>query len=116
MSEWSAKANDDLYRLFRDKYRAMKEERRTDRRNFSAVWNKYLSSYSVTVLRDERASFPKNRRLPVYYASFLNLMDIVNYDNGSVAGRVMILNPDRQGQFLLVPREVAERVLFLGMI
>lgn len=91
----------------------MQKERRTDRRNFSAVWNRYLETYGVSLLRtpESKKGF---RSGPLMM--FNLLVDLVNHDNEKVADALMIPNPDRINQYLLVPRESAQKILVLGMI
>ncbi len=49
-------------------------------------------------------------------ALFNNLLNLINYNNEMVADSVIIDNPDRLGQYILLKREMAEKILLLGMI
>ncbi len=89
------------------------KEKNTDRRNFSVIWNKYLTIYGATVLgihrKDVKHTVPS-------VALFNNLLNLINYNNEMVADSVIIDNPDRLGQYILLKREMAEKILLLGMI
>lgn len=112
--DWDEKSVENLGGIFRRKYLEMKNSSPTDRRNFSAVWNKYLrDKYGATVLFNfhESASW----KVDIGHA-FRNILNTINFDNRAVADALVIPNPDREGQFILVPREMASRIIVLGML
>lgn len=110
--EWDRKAVLMFYEKIRERHGEMKKERRTDRRNFSTIWNHYLSGYGITLLQaPSKSKFRSD--MP---SLFLRMMEVVNYENERVRDALIISNPDRAMQYLLVPREVAEKILILGMI
>lgn len=110
--EWDKKSVLLLVDKFRERYYEMKKERNTDRLNFSAIWNRYLSSYGITLLQSPtRSKFRSD--MP---ALFGRLMEMVNYENELVRDALIIMNPDRNSQYLIVPRETAQKILVLGLI
>jgi hypothetical protein len=114
--EWNQETLGRVNLLFREKWISMRMEIKTDRSNMSAIWNKYLNKYDVTIIREEpmlSCLRPKPREVRV---GVPDLVRLINFKNEEVAGRLMIGNPDRPGQWLLVPREIAERILVFGMI
>lgn len=110
--EWNKKSVESLEDLFLKKYFEMKEGSRTDRRNFSARWNKYLKGYEAEILHNFRLKGDRNG------VSFTlgNLLDLVNYRNDVVSDALVIRNPDRIGQYILVPRGMAAKIMVLGML
>lgn len=110
--DWNKKSVERVGILFSERWSAMRGERRTDRRNFSAIWNKYLEGYGVTLL------VPPKDSKPYGHPTLLlrRLMDLINLQNERVSDALIVPNPDRHGQYLLVPREVAQKILVLGMI
>ena len=111
--EWSRESIGQLETIIGMKHREMREEKNTDRRNFSVIWNKYLTIYGATVLGIQRKDVKHN--VPSV-ALFNNLLNLINYNNEMVADCVIIDNPDRLGQYILLKREMAEKILLLGMI
>lgn len=110
--EWDRNAVATLYDRLRERRLEMKKERPTDRRNFSALWNRYLEGYGIVLLQ----SPAKSRFQSTIPALFGRLMDLINYENGLVRDALVVANPDRPHQYLVVPREAAEKILVLGMI
>lgn len=112
--EWDKKSIDHISTLFRAKYIDLTKAHRGDPRNQSAIWNKYLNFYEVTLFmlpRDKNRT--PNEAAP---RMFLELMNIVNYNNDAIADSIMIDNPDRIGQYLIVKRDIAEKIFLLGMV
>lgn len=104
-----------LERLFLEKWHSMRSSSKTDRRNLSAKWNSYLRNYGAEVLHNFRGRKTKESDAHVRHA-FVNLVEIINKRNERVAGSVVISNPDRVGQYIILPREMGERILVLGML
>ena len=111
--EWSTSSIIELKKILYARHREMKTAHKTDRRNFSAIWNRYLGVYGGVVLGVQRKDVVNNAS---NYALLQNLIGIINNRNELVAGALMIENPDRLGQFILMPRDSAEKILVLGMI
>lgn len=113
--DWDKKKLHDLEILFLRKHMEMRDGRKTDRRNFSAIWNRYLKNYGVVLLAD--GSLGGGRSISLRTNTLLsNLMDLVNYRNEEVSGALIVANPDRPGQYLVVQRDIAERIMVLGML
>lgn len=110
--EWNKKSVEHLQDIFSKKYAEMKQGNKTDRRNFSARWNKYLKGYGAEILHNFRGKGDNNH---VTFTLF-NLVDLVNYRNEVVSDALVIRNPDRMGQYILVPRGMAARIMVLGML
>lgn len=110
--EWDQKAIENLSSLFQQKYAEMKGAKKTDRRNFSAVWNKYLQGYGATVVFNFSN---KDGKCHAIY-TLQRILNLINRDNSKVSDALVISNPDRAGQFILVPREMASRIIVLGML
>jgi hypothetical protein len=115
--EWNTSAIEKLSVLFLEKYRSMFSDMAQDRQNRSAIWNKYLKNYSIKVVRNDIPGKAKAKAVLRSNDIVLkNLIEIINGNNDCVSSAVIIANPDRYGQFLLVSRDIAERVLVLGMM
>jgi hypothetical protein len=123
---WDSTAISKLNELVFVRHREFVLEQKTDRKNASALWNKYLKSYDVQLIKGVVKS-PKRtiqralRNTSVKYDVSLpqmlrEIIDLVNYRNEDVSGGLVIPNPDRSGQYILISREIAERILVFGMI
>lgn len=108
---WGSAEIARLSRVINDRYMDMMRETRTDRRNFSAVWNKFAEGHGITVLRVSKSSGGDSS-----FALLRRVVDLVNYENEKVSGALVVPNPDRESQYLLVPRDSASRILVLGMM
>jgi hypothetical protein len=115
--DWDKKQVAELRGLFLRKHTEMRGKHRTDRRNFSAIWNRYLENYGIKLLNDRTPSglHVKNSLVAVNRL-LVNLIDLVNYSNEDVSGALLLDNPDRPGQYLIVQRDIAERIMVLGML
>ena len=102
---WDAQSISVLEKTMLDRYIKFKMERLTDPKNLSVLWNFHLKELGITGVR------PKGKR-PLFVNDIVNL---INFRNDEVSGSVCVRNPDRTSQFLLVPRDVAEKILVLGM-
>ena len=113
--DWDKKRIADLRRLFLKKHLEMRGKHKTDRRNFSAIWNRYLKNYGIKLLSD--GSRGGSSSIATRAGTLLNnLIDLVNYSNEDVSGALLLDNPDRPGQYLIVQRDIAERIMVLGML
>ena len=123
---WDSTAISKLNELVFARHRKFVLEQKTDRKNSSALWNKYLKNYDVQLIKGVVKS-PKRtiqralRNTSVKYDVSLpqmlrEIIDLVNYRNEDVSGGLVIPNPDRSGQYILISREIAERILVFGMI
>lgn len=114
--EWNEATVRNLESLLSERWQSMKDEKKTDRKNLSCHWNRHLKQYDIRVLRfgegksnDARSSYlSASQRL-------ISIINLINFKNEEVAERLCISNPDRPGQFLLVPRDIAAKILVLGM-
>lgn len=115
--DWNEATIQKLGVLFADRWQSMRDEKATDRKNLSCHWNKYLKNYEVRVLRfGERK--PNEPGSPYLTASqrLIGFINLINFKNDEVANGLVIENPDRPGQYILIQRDVAERILVFGMI
>jgi hypothetical protein len=112
--EWDKEAIQKLDMLFTERWQSMRDEKRTDRKNLSSHLNRYLKQYEVRVLR-----FGERKPNDPYLSASQRLqgfIDLINFKNDEVANGLVIDNPDRPGQHILISRDMAERILVFGMI
>ena len=112
--EWT---KDNLSRLdtqFILRYNSFRLERRTDPRNLSELWNRHLEGLGITVVRPSPTMQRRGKKPDPRLQTLSLLVRIINEDNRRVSDSVCVNNPDRPGQVLLVPRELAEKVIFIG--
>lgn len=119
-------------RLLKDKWVEIRvrlhKESRGDPANISASWNAYIKGLGGMVVRGKGITHRTVKRIVGGKlenqsrrkdadpdAIFRELRDLLNFNNDLVSGKVMIANPDRFGQWLLVPSDVVERALVLGL-
>lgn len=116
--EWNQTSLNRLYAAFSEKHYQMGVDLRTDRRNLSEHWNRHIQkNFGVKIVRDLPVQ-TKNTdvRLIIQYRHMLkSLLDLINYENNLIQNCVVIKNPDRHGQYLIVPGDIAERILVFGM-
>lgn len=110
--EWNQETVERVELLFKKKWNSMYMEKKTDRANMSAIWNKYLVLYDAVVLRDK----PSKSEALTSKQTLASLIEIINFQNENVAGRLAVRNPDRPSQWILISRDIAERVLVFGML
>lgn len=91
----------------RERHRIFVLERKTDRRNLSELWNNHLRSIGITLMRSKKKG--------IAFVGSRDLIDIINFKNEQVSNSVCIENPDRPGQFIFIPRDIASKILVLGM-
>lgn len=99
-----------------EKYHSMKMEQRTDRSNLSAKWNHYIRKYDIHLVVNHNKRGKKNPNETGVRHVMENLIQFINFNNEVVAGSIIIENPDRLYQYMLIPREKAEMILVLGMV
>lgn len=114
--EWDRDAVARLRGLFWRKHIEMRAKHKTDRRNFSAIWNRYLAGYDATLLGDKPSGKVSKSDEMVANRLLVSLVNMVNFDNGKVASGLVIDNPDRPGQYIVLQREMAERIMVLGLL
>jgi hypothetical protein len=107
---------DKAVQVFKDKHLEIQgrlfKERRGDRANVSAAWNKYVKELNGTIIRGKRHGGPSVG----YHAGLVTEMqDLINFKNERVSGSVILPNPDRAYQFMLIPRDVVDVALVLGL-
>jgi hypothetical protein len=115
--EWNQDTIHRLSNAFMEKYKSMIMGTRTDRANMSAIWNKYLKGYDIRVIRNHALNRKGKlgAQLGTNYV-VIDLIRVINFHNEDVADALIIDNPDRIGQYMLVPRAKAEMILVLGMM
>jgi hypothetical protein len=104
--EWNRENLRLLEKAFLARWFRLKGENRTDRKNLSEIWNRKLRLLGISVLR------PKGKAESVGVNDFVELL---NFRNEQTADILCVSNPDRLGQFLIVPRDMASKILMLGM-
>lgn len=113
--EWTQDIIDKLQTMFTVKHHELSASLRTDRKNLSAHWNLYLQNLKVVQINDvqkgKKPSYLKTRDIITR-----RLIECINFQNEAVSNGLVLTNPDRQGQLLIVSRDVAERILVFGMI
>jgi len=115
--DWNRATIDKLGGLFQERWGSMKNEKNTDRKNFSCHWNRYLKQYEARVIRfGDRKSAEDHSQYAAMKRQMEGIIDLVNYKNDEVANGLIIPNPDRFGQYILIQRDMAERILVFGMI
>jgi hypothetical protein len=123
--EWNEDIVAKLNGLFEDKYKekfvnfswtanSSTQNYPIDRKNRSALWNKYLKNYDCKVIRNDIPGKKTNLRANEVLLS--NIFNLINFQNELIANGLIIRNPDRFGQYILIPRDIAERILVLGMM
>ena len=125
--DWTSESIRNLQTLFNKKFLEMQLARKTDRRNMSAIWNRYIANYGVRIVFD----FKENTRKPnrsTSSAMFMqqhcrklddtlsNFISVINHNNIDVTDSLVLKNPDRATQYLLIKRDMAERILVLGIL
>jgi hypothetical protein len=110
--EWDKDTIVKLEEAVRDGCISLRRERPTDRKNFSAIWNRKLSDLGITLVIPRK----RNKGRETYAHLVLSrVLEIINMENEKVSGSMIVANPDRPGQHLLVPRDIASKILMLGM-
>ena len=117
--EWNNDIVVKLNGIFYEKYASMfgsDSSPNTDRKNRSAIWNKYLKNYDIKVIRNDVPGQQKHLLKLKNEVVLNNLIDLINFQNEKVVNSLIIRNPDRYGQWILISRDMAERILAIGMI
>lgn len=109
--EWTKNRLKTLSRALSLRYVNLRKEKDTDRRNMSEIWNRYLDNLGIRVVRPKYSPKIMDHKS----LTLMELVRIINEENDRVAGSLCVGNPDRPGQLVLVPVELAEKILFLGM-
>lgn len=114
--EWNPATIEKLHLAFNAKYTEMfgQVSYNTDRKNRSALWNKYIKNYECKIIRNDEGK--KAHAVRGQEIVCKNLIEFINFKNEFVNNALVIRNPDRFGQFLLISRDMAERILVFGMI
>lgn len=111
--EWNLQSIHVLEVAIKDRWALMVKELKTDRKNMSEIWNRHLASFGITLLRPKTAALPSNMSRITWQVQALK--DAINFRNDDVSDALCVSNPDRPGQFMFVPRDMAEKIIFLGM-
>lgn len=118
---WNSDTVEKLNLVFHDKYKGMFSGGIHDRKNRSAIWNKYLDKYGCVVVRHDVPMSTRGRK-PVTNVLLNkdilihNFVLLINMKNDLVSNGVVVKNPDRMGQWIVVSRDMGERILAFGMI
>ena len=113
--EWTQDTIDKLQSMFVVKHGELCSSLKTDRKNLSAHWNMYLKNFNIVqinnVEKGRKPNFQRSRDIVMR-----RLIECVNFQNETVSNGIILTNPDRVGQLLIVSRDIAERILVFGMI
>lgn len=106
--EWTRQDIKILEEAVLKRYDQFRKENKTDRKNLSELWNRHILQIGVTGIR------PKKK---VKFVSMTahDIVDVINFRNSEVSDALCISNPDRPEQFLLLSRDVASKIVMLGM-
>lgn len=113
--DWDRNSIIRLSSALSERWSRFSSEKKTDRRNLSELWCKHLLSLGIVVVRPAPNA---KRKLTVKYDAqplLSRLVDIINNQNAQVADALCVPNPDRPAQLVLVPRELAVKILAIGM-
>ena len=121
--EWTRQDIKILEEAVFNRYDAFLEEHRTDRKNLSELWNRHILQIGVTGIRPKKKGKGKivSKVMiappPCEYVAFTahDIVDVINFRNSEVSDALCIRNPDRTEQFLLLSRDVASKIVMLGM-
>lgn len=108
--DWNKDSLDRLSLVLQESWEKLRREKRTDRANLSHHWNLKLRGLDAEVVRHKSSLGGYNPTLMV-----LEFIKIVNERNELVSDSVCVVNPDRPDQFLLIKRDVASKILMLGL-
>lgn len=106
--EWTRQTIELLEEAVSKRYQEFLKDRRTDRKNLSELWNRHILQIGVTGVRPK-----KKAKFAAMTAH--DIVDVINFRNSEVSDALCIRNPDRPEQFLLVSRDVASKIVMLGM-
>ena len=112
---WDESTIEKLSAAFHDKHKQMFDRTTIDRKNRSALWNKYIKNYECKIIRNDVPG-KKTHQVSANPILIKNLIDLINFKNNLVANSLIITNPDRYGQYILISQDMAERILAIGMI
>jgi len=107
--EWTVQELQVLQDAVFKRYREFRVEKSTDPKNLSELWNRHVIQVGITGIRPKGKS-PRHKLLAAS-----DIIEVINFRNSEVSDALCIMNPDRPGQFLLVPREKASVIVMLGM-
>jgi hypothetical protein len=109
--EWTDVSLLRLSKLLEDAWKKLWEEKNTDRQNMSHIWNAKLKSVGAEVVRH------KYIRNGAYNPTLMlaEFVKLINGRNDLVTDSVCLNNPDRPGQFIVMKRDVAWKVMMLGL-
>jgi hypothetical protein len=109
--DWNKDSLERLDLVLQEAWERLRLEKRTDRGNLSHLWNLKLTGVGAEVVRHRQLkSGAYNPGLMV--SEFVRLM---NERNDLVSDSVCVMNPDRAGQFVLMKRDVASKIMMLGL-
>ena len=107
--EWTRQEITLLEEAVSKRYQEFRKEKKTDRKNLSELWNRHILQIGVTGIRPKKKSVLSER------ITVVDLIDVINFRNAEVTDALCIRNPDREGQCLLLSRDIAGKIIMLGM-
>lgn len=105
--DWNKEKLKGLHRIMAEAFINMQGSRKTDRKNMSELWNRRLELVGAKVVR--------HRHVKQGYVSSLMVSRLVEIINSGPLDSLCVPNPDRSGQYILVPRDMAEKILVMGL-
>ena len=109
--DWNKESLERLSLALQESLDRLRSEKRTDRGNLSRIWNLKLQGLDAEIVRHRHLSGEAyNPNLMVS-----ELIRTINERNDLVSDSVCVENPDRPNQWILMKRDVASKILMLGM-
>lgn len=109
--DWNNESLDRLSLVLAESWEKLRRDKRTDRGNLSRIWNLKLKALGAEVVRHRQ--FNNGVYNPALMVA--ELIEIINARNDLVSDSVCVGNPDRSDQFVLMKRDIASKILMLGM-
>lgn len=109
--DWNKDSLERLSVSLQESWDRLRREKRTDRANLSRIWNLKLAAVGAEVVRHRHLkSGACNPSLMI--SEFIKL---INERNELVSDSVCVGNPDRPSQWIVMKRDVAGKILLLGL-
>lgn len=109
--DWNKDSLERLSLALQESWERLRREKKTDRGNLSLIWNTKLRGLGAEVVRH------RHIKSGVYSPNLMvaELIRFINERNDLVSDSVCVGNPDRPDQFVVMKRDVASKILMLGM-
>lgn len=115
--EWNKNSVDLLEKKIRERHYKMGIELRTDRKNLSEHWNRHIEKhFGIRVINDITDVPNKVEGRAKTFAVLNKIINIINLDNDLIKNALVVRNPDRNNQYLIVSADIAEKILVFGML